>query len=127
MPAGKSSLDITVRINNTQYGYGDVVTLSKFDEMQYITGAGPTTKTINVIPATTQAIGGVKIGDNVQIAPDGTISVITTKGDTGTGIASITKTSSSGLNDIYTITYTDSTTSTFTVTNGATITGGSIG
>lgn len=77
--------------------------------------------------ASAQSLGGVKIGDNVQIAPDGTISVITTKGDTGTGIASIAKTSSSGLNDIYTITYTDSTTSTFTVTNGATITGGSIG
>ena len=77
--------------------------------------------------ASAQNLGGVKIGDNVQIAPDGTISVITTKGDTGTGIASIAKTSSSGLNDIYTITYTDSTTSTFTVTNGATITGGSIG
>lgn len=77
--------------------------------------------------ASAQSLGGVKIGDNVQIAPDGTISVITTKGDTGTGIASIVKTSSSGLDDIYTITYTDSTTSTFTVTNGATITGGSIG
>ena len=77
--------------------------------------------------ASAQSLGGVKIGDNIQIAPDGTISVITMKGDTGTGIASIAKTSSSGLNDIYTITYTDNTTSTFTVTNGATITGGSIG
>lgn len=74
MPTGKSSLDITVRINNTQYGYGDVVTLSKFDEMQYITGAGPTTKTINVIPATAQAIGGVIIGDGITVDENGVIS-----------------------------------------------------
>lgn len=39
-------------------------------------------------------------------------------GATGTGIASITKTSTSGLVDTYTITYTDSNTATFTVTNG---------
>lgn len=40
-------------------------------------------------------------------------------GDTGNGIASITKTASSGLVDTYTITYTNGTTTTFTVTNGA--------
>lgn len=40
------------------------------------------------------------------------------KGDTGNGIASITKTSTAGLIDTYTITYTDTTTETFTVTNG---------
>ena len=74
MPAGKSSLDITVRINNTQYGYGDAVTLSKFDEMQYITGTGPTTKTINVTPATTQAIGGVKVGPGLSVTSDGTLT-----------------------------------------------------
>lgn len=43
------------------------------------------------------------------------------KGDNGRGITSITKTSTSGLVDTYTITYTDNTTSTFTVTNGTTI------
>jgi hypothetical protein len=75
MPAGKSSLDITVRINNTQYGYGDVVTLSKFDEMQYITGTGPTTKTINVTPATTQAIGGVIVGNGLNITQQGVLSL----------------------------------------------------
>ncbi len=41
------------------------------------------------------------------------------KGDIGNGIASIEKTSSEGLVDIYTITFTDGTTTTFTVTNGA--------
>ena len=41
------------------------------------------------------------------------------KGDDGNGIASIIKTSSEGLVDTYTITFTDGTTTTFTVTNGA--------
>lgn len=41
------------------------------------------------------------------------------KGDTGNGIKSITKTGTSGLVDTYTVTYTDGTTTTFTVTNGA--------
>ena len=89
MPAGKSSLDITVRINNTQYGYGDAVTLSKFDEMQYITGTGPTTKTINVTPATTQAIGGVIIGTGLSIDQDGVLSADGSSGkeyDAGDGI-----------------------------------------
>lgn len=43
-----------------------------------------------------------------------------TKGDTGTGITSIAKTGTSGLIDTYTITYSDGTTSTYTVTNGKT-------
>lgn len=41
------------------------------------------------------------------------------KGDTGNGVASIAKTSTSGLVDTYTITFTNGTTTTFTVTNGA--------
>ena len=41
------------------------------------------------------------------------------KGSDGVGITSITKTSSSGLEDTYTITYTNGDTTTFTVTNGA--------
>ena len=40
------------------------------------------------------------------------------KGDTGNGISNITKTSTSGLVDTYTITYTDGTTQTYEVTNG---------
>ena len=42
-------------------------------------------------------------------------------GDDGRGISSIAKTSTSGLIDTYTITYTDNTTSTFTVTNSANV------
>lgn len=41
------------------------------------------------------------------------------QGATGNGIASVAKTGASGLVDTYTITYTNGTTSTFTVTNGA--------
>ena len=41
------------------------------------------------------------------------------KGETGTGIESIVKTSTEGLVDTYTINFTDGTTTTFTVTNGA--------
>ena len=40
------------------------------------------------------------------------------KGDTGNGISSITKTNTVGLVDTYTITFTDGTKTTFTVTNG---------
>lgn len=39
-------------------------------------------------------------------------------GETGNGIANISKTDTSGLVDTYTITYTDGTTTTFTITNG---------
>ena len=42
------------------------------------------------------------------------------KGDTGVGISKIEKTSTSGLVDTYTITYSDNTTETFNVTNGTT-------
>lgn len=49
------------------------------------------------------------------------------KGDTGNGIKSIAKTSTSGLVDTYTITFTDNTTATFTVTNGDVGTNGNRG
>lgn len=47
---------------------------------------------------------------------DGSVETVTATGMKG--IASIAKTSTSGVVDTYTITYTDGTTSTFTVTNG---------
>jgi len=46
-------------------------------------------------------------------------SLVGIKGDTGKGVASISKTATNYLVDTYTITYTDSTTTTFNVTNGA--------
>lgn len=46
------------------------------------------------------------------------VASIAPKGDRGIGISSIDKTSSDGLVDTYTITYTDGNTSTFLITNG---------
>lgn len=46
------------------------------------------------------------------------VAAVGIKGETGNGIASIRKTGIDGLVDTYTITYTDGTTTTFTVTNG---------
>lgn len=50
--------------------------------------------------------------------------VVGATGAAGKGISSITKTGTSGLVDTYTITYSDNTTSTFTVTNGSNGTNG---
>ena len=47
------------------------------------------------------------------------VKTLMLKGENGTSIKGITKTGTSGLKDTYTITLTDGTTSTFTVTNGA--------
>lgn len=55
---------------------------------------------------------GIPEGDEGQEGPEGP------PGPTGNGIASITKTGTVGLVDTYTITYTNGTTTTFTVTNG---------
>lgn len=51
--------------------------------------------------------------------PKGDTGATGTTGATGNGIASITKTGTSGLVDTYTILYTNGSTQTFTVTNGA--------
>ena len=63
----------------------------------------------------------ITIGSNGNWFVDGVdtgISAKGAKGDDGVSIVSIELTSSSGLVDTYTITYSDGTTSTFTVTNG---------
>lgn len=70
----------------------------------------------------------VQIADVTMLAPEATPYVTNTGTDTdpifhlfiprGKGISSITKTGTSGLVDTYTITFSDSTTTTFTVTNG---------
>lgn len=75
----------------------------------------------------------VDIEDITMLAPDATPYVTNTGTDTdpvfhlfiprGKGISSITKTSTSGLVDTYTITYSDSTTTTYTVANGNGISG----
>ena len=55
--------------------------------------------------------------------PQGETGATGQTGATGNGIASVAKTGTSGLVDTYTITFTDGTTTTFTVTNGANGTG----
>lgn len=72
----------------------------------------------------------VRIADITMLAPDATPYVTNSGTDTdpifhlfiprGKGISSISKTSTSGLVDTYTITYSDGTTYTYTVTNGKT-------
>lgn len=88
-------------------------------------------------PANTLSIGTVEKGADAEAtitgtAPNQTLNLVLPKGDKGdkgdngqagaqgVGIASIAKTSTSGLVDTYTITYTDGSTDTFEVTNGAT-------
>lgn len=70
----------------------------------------------------------VAIADITMLAPNATPYVTNTGTDTdpifhlfiprGSGITSVTKTGTSGLVDTYTITYSDGSTTTFTVTNG---------
>lgn len=69
-------------------------------------------------------IGDVQTGDSSEVTRTGTdenpiLNFTLEKGDTGNGIASIAKTSTSGLVDTYTITFTNGQTTTFEVTNGA--------
>ena len=84
--------------------------------------------------AATIAIGTVTTGapgDNASVVNAGTaaaaiLNFIIPKGNTGVGIASIARTSgngAAGTTDIYTITFTDSTTTTFPVYQGANGTG----
>ena len=82
--------------------------------------------------AATVSVGNVSSGSTASVTNSGTSSAAVfdftlpkgDKGDTGNtgatgnGIASITKTGTSGLVDTYTITMTSGATSTFTVTNG---------
>ena len=81
-----------------------------------ITYSDATTSTFTV----TNGINGTN-GTNGATGPQGASGTNGTNGANGVngkGITSITKTSTSGVIDTYTITYSDSTTSTFTVTNG---------
>ena len=64
----------------------------------------------------------VKVGENET--PVVNEDFINIQGKTGIGISNIVKTNTVGLVDTYTITYSDSTTSTFNVTNGANGTNG---
>lgn len=74
-------------------------------------------------------VGSVRDIDHIVLNNDYTLTIYysdgtsdttsSIRGATGNGIASVAKTGTSGLVDTYTITFTDGTTTTFTVTNGA--------
>ena len=68
---------------------------------------------VNTLPPSSQATSDFTDGVLTLGIPQGV------KGDTGNGIQSIAKVSTSGLVDTYRITYTNGQTTTFTVTNGA--------
>lgn len=81
------------------------------------------TYTITYTDATTSTFEVTNGKDGVD-GVDGADGADGTNGTDGRGIVNITKTSTSGLVDTYTILYTDETTSTFTVTNGKDGSGG---
>ena len=68
---------------------------------------------------TTPSIRGAQGQQGIQ----GDQGIQGVQGETGNGISSIAKTGTSGLVDTYTVTFTDGTTTTFTVTNGRNGTG----
>lgn len=68
---------------------------------------------------TTPSIRGAQGQQGIQ----GNQGIQGVQGETGNGISSIAKTGTSGLVDTYTVTFTDGTTTTFTVTNGQNGTG----
>lgn len=112
------------------------VTAIIVDKTAYTSG----TETVPVTPSqfeqfiaqVAEEVAKIKDIDRVELNPDytltfyfsdGTSSTTTSirgeKGETGNGIASITKVGTSGLVDTYRITYTDGNTHDYTVTNGA--------
>ena len=70
-------------------------------------------------PGVDVTLGGTELARTIDFDFHNLKGANGTDGSDGVGISSIEKTSTSGLVDTYTITYTDSDTDTFTVTNGA--------
>lgn len=99
--------------------YGEDKTVYAYDGEKGEIGATPNIQ-----------IGTVVTGDHSEVTRTGTnenpiLNFILEKGETGAtgnGIATVTKTATSGLVDTYTITYTNGNTTTFNVTNGKGIT-----
>ena len=88
------------------------------------TGATPSISIGSVTSGSTPSVTRTGTDENpvlnfvLQPGPTGATGQTGATGPTGNGIANITKTSTSGLVDTYTITYTDGTTQTYEVTNG---------
>ena len=99
------------------------ITVNKENTTVYIrlTNKDGTSKTVTV----SDGIDGTSLDFNwdgtslgIKTSDESEYQYVDLKGDTGNGIASITKTGTSGLVDTYTIYYTNGNTTTFTVTNG---------
>lgn len=110
--------DYTLTINYTD---GNSETTSS---IRGATGATGATPDIQIGTVTSGAEASVTITGTDEepilnfVLPKGDTGETGATGATGNGILSITKTGTSGLTDTYTITYTNGTTSTFTVKNG---------
>lgn len=98
---------------NIKPSYTDCVSLGD----AYIDSEGNLMVLVDVTQGTFDNAGNIRGPQGLQ-GPQGPQGATGPTGPTGKGIANISYTSTSGLVDTYTITYTDNTTSTFTVTNG---------
>ena len=105
--------------NNTWFAVAQSGTAYKVSGHEFVLALGTIldghggVKTIVYTPPVAPSLTGTMV---ITLADDSTTTVSI---QNGKGISSIAKTGTSGLVDTYTITYNDSTTSTFTVTNGA--------
>ncbi len=128
----QSTGEVSYRLTKNGTSVGDII---GFNGNQILVSYGGETVLLNtaiedieealsntyVLPiATSSTLGGVKIGNNINIANDGTISVDKT-------IVSVELTNTSGLEKTYTITYNDGTVYDFVVTDGADGTNGTDG
>lgn len=109
----------TIDDANTLFVVSQSGTAYKVSGHEYITALGTIldghggVKSIVYTPPTAPSLTGTMV---ITLADDSTTSVSV---QNGKGISTIAKTGTYGLVDTYTITYNDSTTQTFTVTNGA--------
>ena len=108
-------------------GESQWIFISDFSGAQGIrgeTGLTPNIQIGNVVTGQTSSVTRTGTNENpilnfvLEKGETGATGQTGATGATGNGIASITKTGTSGLVDTYTITYTNGTTSTFEITNG---------
>ena len=100
------------------YAEPDISVLSS-EEVAVINAVSPTLKSTSHSGTNTVIVFHDLNGDHTVNIPDGQTGATGATGADGVSITGVSKTSTSGLVDTYTITYSNGNTSTFTVTNGA--------